>query len=73
MKTGLLIAAALFAATPALAQGTAAERAACKPDAVKFCLLHALVGDREGVIKCLVANKKKISKPCRDALAAHNL
>jgi len=54
------------------AQGTSAERAACTPDAFQLCLGHAIIGDIPGVITCLIANKQKLSKPCRDVLAAHH-
>lgn len=52
---------------------TATEKSACMPEAFKFCLGHALIGDREGVIACLIVNKPKLAKPCRDVLTAHGL
>ncbi len=66
-------AALLLFAAPALAQGTSAERAACTPDAFQFCTLSAILGDGHAVLNCLIANKMKISKDCRNVLAANHL
>jgi hypothetical protein len=44
------------------------ERAACKPDALRFCLGNALIMNIPGVVHCLAAHKLKISQPCRDVL-----
>jgi len=47
----------------ALAQGTPQQRAACRPDVVKFCKGK---GDDPGVLlSCLEENKDKISDKCR--------
>jgi len=66
----LIVIAALAAATPALAQeGTAAQRAACTPDVMRLChpgIADAL--DHSRVKACIKANRKKLSKACRDAL-----
>jgi hypothetical protein len=44
------------------------ERAACKPDALEFCLGNALIMNIPGVVHCLAAHQQKISQPCRDVL-----
>jgi len=45
------------------AQGTPQQRAACRPDVVKFCKDK---GDDPGVLlSCLEENKDKISQKCR--------
>lgn len=58
----------LAAALAAHAPPSADERAACKPDALKFCLGSALIMNIPGVVHCLTANQHKISQPCRDVL-----
>ena len=50
----------------AVAQGTPAQRAACRPDVVKFCKGK---GDDPGVLlSCLEENKDKISEKCRKVI-----
>jgi Cysteine rich repeat len=60
-----MIIAALIAATmstAAMAQGTPQQRAACRPDVVKFCKGK---GEDPGVIlDCLEKNRDKISEKC---------
>lgn len=59
----LLLAAPL---APAFAQGTPAQRAACRPDVTKFCKGK---GDDPGVLlACLEENKDKISEKCRKVI-----
>jgi hypothetical protein len=57
---------ALLGSTPlsaSFAQGTPQQRAACRPDVVKFCKGK---GDDPGVLlSCLEENKDKISEKCR--------
>jgi len=56
-------AVALLVSYAAFAQGTPAQRAACRPDVTKFCKGK---GDDPGVIlACLESNKDKISDKCR--------
>jgi len=51
---------------PAFAQGTAQQRAACRPDVVKFCKGK---GEDPGVLlTCLETNKEKISDKCRKVI-----
>jgi len=56
-------AVALLVTHAAFAQGTPAQRAACRPDVVKFCKGK---GDDPGVLlQCLEDNKDKIAEKCR--------
>jgi len=54
---------ALLSAAPAMAQGTASQRAACEGDAYKFC--EAQVPDAIAVEKCLRGNAGSLSAACR--------
>ena len=57
-----------FSIVPALsyAQGTPQQRAACRPEVVKFCKGK---GDDPGVLlTCLEDNKDKISEKCRKVI-----
>ena len=59
---------AAFLIVPALAyaQGTPQQRAACRPEVVKFCKGK---GDDPGVLlTCLEDNKDKISEKCRKVI-----
>ena len=65
MFVRLSMIAVVFSAplSAALAQGTPQQRAACRPDVVKFCKGK---GDDPGVLlSCLEENKDKISDKCR--------
>ncbi len=57
---------ALFLAAPAMAQGTASQRASCEDDAYRFC--QAQVPDAIAIEKCLRANAASISTSCRAEL-----
>ena len=57
-----------LSASLALAQGTPQQRAACRPDVVKFCKGK---GEDPGVLlTCLEDNKDKISEKCRKVIEA---
>ena len=59
---------AVFSIIPALAyaQGTPQQRAACRPEVVKFCKGK---GEDPGVLlSCLEENKDKISEKCRKVI-----
>jgi len=61
-----LLAAFSIVPTLALAQGTPQQRAACRPDVVKFCKGK---GEDPGVLlSCLEDNKDKISDKCRKVI-----
>jgi hypothetical protein len=57
----------------ALGQGSKHERAACRQDVKRFCQaeLQRNPDDMLSVSSCLQANRAKISRPCRNALASH--
>ncbi len=63
----------ILALAAAHAPPSADERAACRPDALRFCLGNALMMNIPGVVHCLAANKKKISQPCRDVLTKRGI
>jgi hypothetical protein len=75
MKRVLLGVLLLVMATMGAAHGqTAEEKAACKPDAYKFCnpgIADAFSYDR--IVKCMKENKTKLSPECRAAMKAHGL
>lgn len=51
----------------AFAQGTPAQRAACRPDVAKFCKGK---GEDPGVLlQCLEDNREKLSEKCRGVIA----
>lgn len=54
---------ACFAAAPAMAQGTASQRAACESDAYRIC--ESQVPDAILVERCLRANMGALSPACR--------
>ena len=65
-----LIALFLGTSVSAFAQGTAQQRAACRPDVVKFCKGK---GDDPGILlTCLEDNKEKISEKCRKVIAEND-
>src|SRR4051812_5566842 len=56
--------------TPAFAQGTPQQRAACRPDVAKFCKGK---GEDPGVLlSCLESNKDKITEKCRIVISDAN-
>lgn len=61
-------------ALPCAAQ-TAAERAACKPDAQRLCsagtMLAAALGDRQYIYACFAAHRRELSKACDRVLKSH--
>ncbi len=62
----IAVVAALLWATTASAQenrGTAEQRAACAPDAFRFC--GSYIPDPTGVEQCLRQNKSNLSDACR--------
>jgi hypothetical protein len=42
---------------------TAAQIAACAPDAQRFCLQH--LGNREAMRACMIEHKKQLSETCK--------
>ncbi len=66
----VLVAAFSTASSIAIAQGTAEEQAACRPDVRRFC--HAI---KEGgnFLGCLQEHREKLRQPCRAMLESHGL
>ena len=63
IRLSLVAVLALMPLSAVFAQGTPQQRAACRPDVVKFCKGK---GDDPGVLlSCLEGNKDKISEKCR--------
>jgi Cysteine rich repeat len=66
VRLNLIAVLACAPLSAALAQGTPAQRAACRPDVVKFCKGK---GEDPGVLlSCLEENKDKISEKCRKVI-----
>jgi hypothetical protein len=61
-------AAAMLVSYAAFAQGTPAQRAACRGDVTKFCKGKA--EDPGVILTCLQSNKDKISEKCRVVISA---
>jgi hypothetical protein len=61
-------------ARPSIIQGDEQERAACRPDVVRYC--KELIKDDDNsdvfaILNCLQTNRAKISKACNQVLASH--
>lgn len=56
-----------------MSQADAQERAACRPDVVKFCKreLDANAQDVLSILNCLQHNRPRISSACQTVLANH--
>ena len=67
LRFALITAVSLYAGA-AFAQGTPQQRAACRPDVVKFC--KGLGEDPGVILECLEKNKDKISEKCQKVIAA---
>jgi hypothetical protein len=54
-------------------RGNDAERAACRPDVVKFCQaeLSQNQDDVFAILACLQSNRTRISTACQQVLASH--
>jgi hypothetical protein len=50
-------------------QGTPEEQRACRPDVVKLCKDYLGQKDNTIVLRCLQANKVRLSAPCHGVLA----
>jgi hypothetical protein len=73
----IAVAAALMLTTvtmvSAQGQGDARERAACRPDVMRFCkqLIKDNNDDVIGILNCLQSNRPRISKACNQVLVSH--
>jgi hypothetical protein len=54
----------LWVETPANAQGTDQQRAACTPDVFRLC--GAYIPDSDRITACLRGNGPRLSQPCYD-------
>jgi hypothetical protein len=61
----LALALATFS-TSSFAIGTAAQRAACTPDALRLC--RSEIPNITRIVACLRQNKQNLSKPCAAAM-----
>ena len=77
MVREIALAAALTLATvtsvAAQGQGNEKERAACRPDVMRFCkeFVKDKGEDVVSILNCLESNKSRISKACSQVLASH--
>jgi hypothetical protein len=77
LAASLLGAGASFAQGPPLPlplpfpnfQGTPEEQRACRPDVMKMCKDYLGQNDNTIVLRCLQANKVRLSTPCHGVLA----
>ena len=80
--TALILAASLMSTSVSFAQGlpplplpfpnfqgTPEEQRACRPDVVKMCKEYLGQNDNTVVLRCLQANKVRLSAPCHGVLA----
>ena len=61
----IALALAFFAAAPAEAQPTPAQRQACEQDAYRLC--QDAIPDEQRVRQCLVRNMRRLNPTCRSA------
>lgn len=66
MLTLVAFGALAFAPSLASAQGTEEQRAACQPDAARFC--QQVGTDRQRVAQCLGQNFRRLSPACRQVM-----
>jgi hypothetical protein len=52
--------------SPAAAQGTPQQRAACENDAMRVCGQH--VPDVNRITQCMIQNQKRLSPACRASM-----
>jgi hypothetical protein len=63
----LAIALVAFSSS-SFAVGTAEQRAACTPDALRLC--SAEIPNIPRIVACLRANRSSLSKPCQAAMSS---
>jgi hypothetical protein len=66
---GLFVVGASVSPAQAFMQGTSQEEAACRPDSSRYC--RAQEPDTFAVLRCLQANRPRLSKACAKVLASH--
>ncbi len=64
---------AAVTAVSAQGQGDARERAACRPDVMRFCkqLIRDNNDDVISILNCLQGNRARLSKACNQVLVSH--
>jgi hypothetical protein len=67
LGTTAVLVALVAAPATGFAQGTAEQRAACTPDAFKFCSSH--IPNIAAITTCMKANYSKLSPACKAAAA----
>jgi hypothetical protein len=69
--TALTLAAVTMAS--AQGQGDARERAACRPDVMRFCkqVIKDTNDDVFSILNCLQSHRARISRACNAVLASH--
>jgi hypothetical protein len=65
----LVLCALVFASVAARADDDEQGRRACMVDALTVCA--KFIPDRQRVADCLLANRERISEPCRVLVSAH--
>jgi hypothetical protein len=53
-------------------RGTPEDQRACRPDAVRLCRHLLEQNDSMIVLQCFLANRSKLSPPCRAVLVKYN-
>jgi hypothetical protein len=61
----------LSSAALAETSGTKEQQDACRPDVRKFCHTLKESDGNDAFLKCLQANRAKLSKPCRTLLESN--
>jgi hypothetical protein len=71
LTVGLTLAA--VTAASAQGKGDARERAACRPDVMRFCKQFVKDNNEDvvSILNCLESNRSRISKACSAVLASH--
>jgi hypothetical protein len=64
---------AAITSASAQGQGDARERAACRPDVMRFCkqLIKDNNDDVFSILNCLQSNRSRIGRACSQVLASH--
>jgi hypothetical protein len=66
LTLALAVLGSLVAVSPAAAQGSPQQRAACENDAMRVCGQH--VPDVNRITNCMIQNHKRLSPACRASM-----
>jgi hypothetical protein len=73
IRKALIFALIIGVSSPALAQSSSLEQqAACRPDVRRFCHQLKEADGNDAFMKCLQANRAKLSAPCRGVLESNH-